>query len=142
MKPVAHVVTVQKAVVRAAWETAARNAGSDTRKPSFCNCVATSSFDIVASKVVRDHVSVGDVAAQRDVDGDGMLGDTTVLLAQHTDLAEVMRTALDGFGDGFGEDLRTVKVEQLGGPGRHAAHVAAGLDPALDKDIHVGSGGA
>src|ERR1039457_3804792 len=52
----------------------ARKDGSDTRKPSCCNCVATSSFDIVASEVVRDHVSVRDVVAQGDEDGDGMLG--------------------------------------------------------------------
>src|SRR6266540_4670378 len=120
----------------------ARKAGSDTRNPIFCNCVATSSFDIVASQVVRDHVSVGDVPAQWHVDRDGMLGSTAVLLAKHTDFAGVMRAALDGFGDGFGEDLGAVKVEEFGGSGGHAADVAAGLDPALDKHIHVGRSGA
>ena len=71
-----------------------------------------------------------------------MLGGTAVLLAKHTDFAGVRCTALDGFGDGFGKDLLAVKVEQFGGSGGHAADVAAGIDPALEKDIHVGSGGA
>src|ERR1039457_2314020 len=120
----------------------ARKAGSDTRKPSCCNCVATSSFDIVASEVVRDHVSVRDVVAQGDEDGDGMLGGAAMLFAQDADFAGVVRAALDGFGDGFGEDVLAVKVEQFGGPGGHAADVAASLDPALEQDADVGSGGA
>src|ERR1039457_6200391 len=111
----------------------ARKAGSDTRKPSCCNCVATSSFDIVASEVVRDHVSVRDVVAQGDEDGDGMLGGAAMLFAQDADFAGVVRAALDGFGDGFGEDVLAVKVEQFGGPGGHAADVAASRDTAVDK---------
>src|SRR5450755_718561 len=120
----------------------ARNAGSDTRKPSARNCVATSSFDIVASEVVRDDVSVWDVIAQGDVNGDRVLGGAAMLLAQNADFAGVVRAALDGFGDGFGENVLAVKVEQFGGSGRHAAHIAAGLDPALDKDINAGCGSA
>jgi hypothetical protein len=71
-----------------------------------------------------------------------VLGGAAMLFAQNADFAGVVRAAVDGFGDGFGEYILAVKVEQFGGSGCHAAHVAAGLDPALDKDIHAGCGSA
>jgi hypothetical protein len=71
-----------------------------------------------------------------------MLGGAAMLFAQDADFTGVVRAALDGFGDGFGEDVLAVKVEQFGGSGRHAAHVAASFDPALEQDADVGSGGA
>src|SRR5258708_134275 len=91
----------------------ARRAASETRKPSWRSWVAMSSLGIVAPEVMRDDVAVGDVVAQGDVDGDGMLGGAPVLLAQHAHLAGVVRAALDGFGDGLREDFGAVQIEQL-----------------------------
>ena len=68
-------------------EESAQRSASETRKPSWLQLGGdSSSLGIVAPEVVRDDVAVGDVIAERHVDGHGMLGGAAVLLAEHAQL--------------------------------------------------------
>jgi hypothetical protein len=70
-----------------------------------------SSLGIVAPEIVRDHIAVGDIVAQRDVYGDRLLGGASMLFAQNAHLTRVVGAALDRVGDGFLEDVRAVEIQ-------------------------------
>ena len=59
-----------------------------------------------------NHVAVGDVSAEVDVDRHGVVGGAATLLAEHGQGAGVVGAAGDGLACGGAEDLDAVEVEQ------------------------------
>jgi hypothetical protein len=72
-----------------------------------------SSFNIVASQIVRDDVALGNVISEANVDRDGLLSRASVFLAEDADLSRVVRSPFYCLGDRSAEDVATVEVEQL-----------------------------
>ena len=90
---------------------------------------------------VRNDVAVRHVAAQGHVERHGLVGFAAQLLADDGDRAEVVGAASDDLGHRRGDGVVVVAAQQARQTGGEAAHVAAGLDPALEEDVDVGRDG-
>src|SRR5262249_36614457 len=129
----------RRAVV--AWVMSASRAWRETRTPRERSISAMSSVGIVGLQVVGDDVSVGDMVAEVDVDGDEPVVGTPLVLAEHGEGAGVVGATSDGLAGGSAEDVDAVQVEQVRGLGDHEADVAARFDPALKEDVEAGDRG-
>src|SRR5262245_3729474 len=120
----------------------ASSASRDTRTPRERSRSAMSLSGIVGLQVMGDHVAVRDMGAEVDVEGNGALGGTTALLAEHGERAGVVGATGNRLARRGAEDLDPVEVKQMRGPRDHEADVASCRDPALEQDVEAGDRGA
>jgi hypothetical protein len=87
---------------------------------------------------VRDDVTIGHVGAELEGDRDRPVGGAPCLLAAERERARIVEAAGQDVGDGLGEDLGPVEIEELADARGHEADVASYVDPAHVQRIHRG----
>lgn len=100
------------------------------------------SLFIVALQRVRNDVALGDVAAEGEVQRDGLMCCSPQALADDGESSWIMGSAGEHFSYRVGEGCFAVQVQQLPGARSEAANVAARLQPAREERVDAGHGGA
>jgi len=87
---------------------------------------------------VGDDVGVVEVRGENELDGDGATAIFAMLLARDRERADIGEPARVEIGDGGGEHVVAVEVEQLDGAGDAQAEARSGDGPSLDDAVERG----